>query len=149
MTISAGRPLKPTRGASQYGHGPLAAGGGVSAGGAQGPVERPDSARGVDDHDLLPGLHLSRTPRSAVRAELGAAATCAKAPSPMPYTSSPGTTVVASARSIVARFASGEYPHLLECTVDHVRRSGYAYGDEFAYGLDLILDGLERTLHRG
>jgi len=29
---------------------------------------------------------------------------------------------------------------------EHVMRPGYDYGAEFAYGLDLILDGLERAL---
>ncbi|HEX5120445.1 MAG TPA: TetR/AcrR family transcriptional regulator C-terminal domain-containing protein [Pseudonocardiaceae bacterium] len=49
--------------------------------------------------------------------------------------------------AIIARFASGEYPHLTELTVEHVLRPGYDYGDEFEYGLDLILDGLERARH--
>lgn len=51
----------------------------------------------------------------------------------------------AVAQSIMARFASGEYPHLTELAVEHVLQPGYDYGDEFAYGLDLILDGLERA----
>lgn len=49
------------------------------------------------------------------------------------------------AQSIQAGFASGEYPHLTELTVEHVLRPGYDYGDEFVFGLDLILDGLERA----
>jgi len=36
-----------------------------------------------------------------------------------------------------------EYPHLTEFVVEHVLRSGYDYGKEFEFGLDLILDGLE------
>jgi AcrR family transcriptional regulator len=35
------------------------------------------------------------------------------------------------------------YPHLLELTTDHVLQAGYSYGNEFDYGLGLILDGLE------
>lgn len=35
------------------------------------------------------------------------------------------------------------YPHLLELTTDHVLQPGYSYGNEFDYGLGLILDGLE------
>jgi AcrR family transcriptional regulator len=35
------------------------------------------------------------------------------------------------------------YPHLRELTVEHVLQPGYAFGDEFAFGLELILDGLE------
>jgi hypothetical protein len=32
-----------------------------------------------------------------------------------------------------------------ELTVKHVLRPGYDYGHEFGFGLDLILDGLERA----
>ena len=35
------------------------------------------------------------------------------------------------------------YPHLTELTVLHVLQPGYDYADEFEFGLDLILDGLE------
>ncbi|WP_370949728.1 TetR/AcrR family transcriptional regulator C-terminal domain-containing protein [Amycolatopsis sp. cg5] len=52
------------------------------------------------------------------------------------------------AQAIQARFAAGEHPHLTELTVEHVLQPGYDYGDEFEFGLDLILDGLER-IHRG
>lgn len=37
----------------------------------------------------------------------------------------------------------GEYPHLAEMITDHAMKPGYAYSQEF--GLDLILDGLERS----
>ncbi len=50
------------------------------------------------------------------------------------------------AQAIMARFASGEHPHLTELTVQHVLQPGYDYGDEFEFGLDLILDGLERAV---
>jgi AcrR family transcriptional regulator len=52
-----------------------------------------------------------------------------------------------AAQAIMARFASGQYPNLTEMTVEHVLRPGYDYGNEFEYGLDLILDGLERARH--
>jgi AcrR family transcriptional regulator len=48
-------------------------------------------------------------------------------------------------RAIMARFTSGQYPHLTEMAVDHVLQPGYDYADEFEFGLDLILDGLERA----
>ncbi len=51
-----------------------------------------------------------------------------------------------TAREIMARFAAGEYPHLSELAVEHVLKPGYDYGAEFEYGLDLILDGLERAI---
>lgn len=39
---------------------------------------------------------------------------------------------------------AGEYPHLTEFAMGHVLRPGYAYANEFLFGFDLILDGLER-----
>jgi AcrR family transcriptional regulator len=56
-----------------------------------------------------------------------------------------GEETAALAQSILARGAPGEYPHLTEFTVEHALKPGYDYGAEFEYGLDLILDGLERA----
>ena len=50
-------------------------------------------------------------------------------------------------RMIMARFSSGQYPHLTELAVEHVLQPGYDYGNEFEFGLDLILDGLDRARH--
>jgi AcrR family transcriptional regulator len=47
------------------------------------------------------------------------------------------------AKMMMAQMPQGEYPHLTEFTVEHVLQPGYDYGEEFAFGLDLILDGLE------
>ena len=47
---------------------------------------------------------------------------------------------------MLAQFAAGQYPHLTEFAIEHVLQPGYDYGDEFEFGLDLILDGLEKTL---
>lgn len=44
------------------------------------------------------------------------------------------------------RMPPGAYPHLTELTVEHILRPGYDYGQEFEYGLDLVLDGLDRAL---
>jgi AcrR family transcriptional regulator len=49
---------------------------------------------------------------------------------------------------MLARFPADKYPHLAEFTFGHVMRSGYDFGDEYEFGLGLILDGLE-TAHRG
>ena len=49
------------------------------------------------------------------------------------------------ARTIMARFTPGQYPHLTELTLEHVLQPGYDHGNEFEFGLDLILDGLERA----
>jgi AcrR family transcriptional regulator len=45
---------------------------------------------------------------------------------------------------IMERFATGEYPRMVEIAVEHVLKPGYDFGDEFEFGLDLILDGLHR-----
>ena len=50
------------------------------------------------------------------------------------------------AQAIMTEFPASEYPHLTEIAVDHVLQPGYDYGDEYLFGLDLILDGLERAL---
>jgi AcrR family transcriptional regulator len=49
------------------------------------------------------------------------------------------------AQTILARFPPDEYPHLTELTLEHVLQPGYNYGNEYGFGLDLILGGLERA----
>jgi AcrR family transcriptional regulator len=49
------------------------------------------------------------------------------------------------ARMMLSQLPADEYPHLAEFTSEHVLQPGYAYGNEFEFGLDLILDGLERA----
>ena len=39
-----------------------------------------------------------------------------------------------------------EYPHLVEMITEQVVGKAYAYGDEFEFGLQLVLDGLEHRL---
>lgn len=41
------------------------------------------------------------------------------------------------------------YPHLAEFTTKHVLQPGYDFSQEFDFGLDLILDGLERAARSG
>jgi|SRR5580693_2669777 AcrR family transcriptional regulator len=53
------------------------------------------------------------------------------------------------AEMIMAQFPAGLYPHLAELTVTHVLQPGYDYGNEYDFGLDLILDGLERARDAG
>ncbi len=50
------------------------------------------------------------------------------------------------AESMLQPFPANEYPNLLEFMSERVLHPGYDYGDEFEYGLDIILDGLERVL---
>ncbi|HEV8697046.1 MAG TPA: TetR/AcrR family transcriptional regulator [Candidatus Limnocylindrales bacterium] len=49
------------------------------------------------------------------------------------------------AQTMLEPYPLDEYPHLMEILTDHVMKPGYDYGDEFEYGIDLILDGLERA----
>jgi AcrR family transcriptional regulator len=49
------------------------------------------------------------------------------------------------AQEIMAAFPADDYPHLAEIATEHVLQPGYDYGNEFLYGLDLILDGLARA----
>jgi AcrR family transcriptional regulator len=65
----------------------------------------------------------------------------------LPFETEEETAELAAA--IMARFPADQYPHLVELTVEHVLQPGYDYGEEFALGLDLILDGLERALPAG
>ncbi len=44
---------------------------------------------------------------------------------------------------------SDTYPHLVEMIASQVTGRDYAYGDEFDFGLELILDGLEQHLGTG
>jgi hypothetical protein len=39
-------------------------------------------------------------------------------------------------------------PYLTEILTEHVMMPGYDYGDEFEYGLDVVLDGLVRAAPR-
>jgi AcrR family transcriptional regulator len=48
------------------------------------------------------------------------------------------------AQTMLAEVPANLFPHLTEFAVGHVLQPGYDYGDEFEFGLDLILDGLER-----
>jgi AcrR family transcriptional regulator len=49
------------------------------------------------------------------------------------------------AKAFLLQFPVKEYPRLAELTMNHVLQPGYDFGDEYAFGLDLILDGLEKA----
>lgn len=61
----------------------------------------------------------------------------------LPFDTPEETAVLAA--EMLGRFSAEEHPHLAELTSEHVLSPGYDYGDEFEFGLDLILDGLQRT----
>jgi len=54
-------------------------------------------------------------------------------------------TVAEVAEPIMERFSTGEYPHMVEMATDYYFRPGYDFGDEFEWGLDLILEGLTKS----
>ena len=41
---------------------------------------------------------------------------------------------------------AGEYPHLREMVVEYAMASGHDESADFEFGLDLVLDGLQRLL---
>jgi AcrR family transcriptional regulator len=57
--------------------------------------------------------------------------------------------VAAVAESMLEPFPVGEYPNLVEFITEHATRPGYDYGEEFEYGLDLVLAGLDKPRHNG
>lgn len=52
------------------------------------------------------------------------------------------------ATMMMAQVPAEVYPYLTEFTVEHILKPGYDYGDEFGFGLELLLDGLERSRDR-
>jgi hypothetical protein len=59
----------------------------------------------------------------------------------------PGDDVGALADEMLAG-VEADFPHLVEIATVQVKRPGYAFGDEFEPGLDLVLDALERLRAR-
>ena len=53
------------------------------------------------------------------------------------------------AQSMFQASAMSEYPNLVEFMTEHAMKPGYDYGDEFEYGLDVILDGVALALDAG
>jgi AcrR family transcriptional regulator len=64
----------------------------------------------------------------------------------LPFSTPEETAEVAQA--IMAEFPVDQYPHLTEIATEHVLRPGYDYGNEYRFGLELILDGLDRARSR-
>jgi AcrR family transcriptional regulator len=55
--------------------------------------------------------------------------------------------VAGVAQEMLEAFSASEYPNLVAFTTQHIMKPGYDYGgDEFDYGLALILEGLDRAL---
>jgi AcrR family transcriptional regulator len=61
-----------------------------------------------------------------------------------------GDNVAEVASAMIAQFPSDLFPHLAEMAAEHVMQPGYDFGDEFGYGLELILEGLDsRAVREG
>jgi len=56
-------------------------------------------------------------------------------------------TVAEVAQSMMLQYLAKDYPHLSEFSTEHILRPDYDFGAEFDYGLELILDGLTRSLN--
>ena len=48
--------------------------------------------------------------------------------------------------AIMQQMPPDEYPHLVEMATEYILQPGYNFGDEFDFGLSLILDGLSRSI---
>ena len=55
-------------------------------------------------------------------------------------------TVTEVAEQMMMQYLAVDYPHLAEFSVKHILKPGYDFGSEFEFGLDLILDGLARSI---
>jgi AcrR family transcriptional regulator len=66
--------------------------------------------------------------------------------SSLPFEGPDGVGEVAG--PIVELMSTGDYPHLLEMATEHYVQPGYDFGDEFGFGLELLLDGLAERLSR-
>jgi AcrR family transcriptional regulator len=53
--------------------------------------------------------------------------------------------IVELSETMLSPFAPGEYQNLADFITEHAMQPGYDYANEFEYGLDVILDGLERV----
>ena len=60
----------------------------------------------------------------------------------LPFDTGPGAAELAE--RMLPALAGSPYPHFVEFVTEHVLQPGYDYGDEFLFGLQLLLDGLER-----
>ena len=48
------------------------------------------------------------------------------------------------AQTMLEPFPDGQYPNLVAFITEHAMQPGYDFADEFEWGLDVILDGIER-----
>ena len=47
---------------------------------------------------------------------------------------------------MMEQFSTDDYPHLVEFAVEHYLKPGYDFGEEFEFGLGVVLDGLAQSI---
>jgi AcrR family transcriptional regulator len=62
----------------------------------------------------------------------------------LPFDTSSSEDAAEVAEVILESLPTEEFPHLSELTIEHIMQPGYNFADEFDFGLDLILESLER-----
>ncbi len=62
----------------------------------------------------------------------------------LPFESAEEGAAVAESQGWEDEALAAEYPYLAEVVAGHVAKVGYDFGESFEFGLDLILDALER-----
>lgn len=60
----------------------------------------------------------------------------------------PGGEITEATEEIMAQqnMMSEAFPYLAEMAVTHILQPGYAYGNEFEFGIQLVLDGIEAAI---
>ena len=58
-------------------------------------------------------------------------------------------TAVDVAEPMMQQFPTDAYPHLVEMATEYILQPGYDFGDEFEFGLDVILGALTRSIPDG
>ena len=58
-------------------------------------------------------------------------------------------TAVEVAEPMMQQFPTDAYPHLIEMATEYILQPGYDFGNEFQFGLDVILRALTRTIPDG
>ncbi|MBP2217113.1 TetR/AcrR family transcriptional regulator C-terminal domain-containing protein [Arthrobacter sp. CAN_C5] len=56
-----------------------------------------------------------------------------------------GEQAAAMAQMLLAQLSAADYPYLFELMSKHVLQPGYSYSKEFVFGLDLVLNALEKA----
>jgi hypothetical protein len=58
-------------------------------------------------------------------------------------------SAVEVAEPMMEQFPTDAYPHLIEMATEYILQPGYDFGNEFQFGLDVILRALTRTIPDG